>query len=96
MARSVADHPIVVVLPDTSPRGAGAPGEDDSWEFGTGAGFYVDATQPGFEAYQMGTFIRDELPKAVAEALGDAVDVSKASIFGYVHMTRDTRVNITD
>lgn len=84
VAKSIAKYPIVVILPDTSPRGAGAPGEEESWDFGTGAGFYVDATQPGFEAYQMATFIRDELPKAVSEALGEAVDVSKSSITGYV------------
>ncbi|KAJ2010281.1 hypothetical protein IWW57_006995, partial [Coemansia sp. S610] len=36
---------IALVTPDTSPRGAGIPGEDDDWELGTGAGFYVDATQ---------------------------------------------------
>ena len=36
-------------MPDTSPRGAGIEGEDDSYDFGTGAGFYVDATEPDWE-----------------------------------------------
>lgn len=60
---------LLIVAPDTSPRGAGAPGEDDNWDFGTGAGWYLDATAPGFSAYQMHTYIVDELPDAVAAAL---------------------------
>lgn len=84
IAAAVAKYPLIVVLPDTSPRGAGAPGEDDDPDFGTGAGFYMDATQPGFEAYQMATFICDELPEAVRCVLGSAVDTTKAGITGYV------------
>ena len=38
-------HGLMLVMPDTSPRGAGLDGEDDDWDFGTGAGFYVDATR---------------------------------------------------
>lgn len=84
VAAAVAAHPIAVVLPDTSPRGAGAPGEDDSYDFGTGAGFYVNASKTGYEAYQMEKFITTELPLAVAAALGSAVDVGNAGVFGYV------------
>eukprot|EP00171_Calliarthron_tuberculosum_P008582 IDg8582t1 len=83
VAAGVAEHGLAVVLPDTSPRGAGAPDEDESYDFGTGASFYVDATREGFEAYQMETFITKELPTAVAAALGDAVDVSNAGVFGH-------------
>ena len=43
--QAAADHGIIIVAPDTSPRGCGIEGEDESWDFGTGAGFYVDATQ---------------------------------------------------
>lgn len=43
--RLAALHGIMLVAPDTSPRGAGVPGEDDGWDLGTGAGFYLDATQ---------------------------------------------------
>lgn len=83
VAAAVSKHGVIVVLPDTSPRGAGAPGEDETYSFGTGAGFYVDATAPGYEAYQMASFIEKELPTAVSEALGTQVDVSKAGIFGH-------------
>ena len=40
-----AEHGIILIAPDTSPRGAGVAGEDDSWDFGTGAGFYIDASK---------------------------------------------------
>jgi len=43
-ARAAAARGVALVAPDTSPRGAGVAGEDDGWDFGTGAGFYVDAT----------------------------------------------------
>lgn len=65
---TAAEHGIAIVFPDTSPRGAGAPDEDNDWDFGTGAGFYVDATAKGFEKYQMYTFLTEELPKVLKEA----------------------------
>jgi S-formylglutathione hydrolase len=43
--RVAAQEGLILVAPDTSPRGAGVPGETDDWDFGAGAGFYVDATQ---------------------------------------------------
>ena len=43
--RYASEHGLAIVAPDTSPRGCGIEGEDDSWDFGTGAGFYVDATE---------------------------------------------------
>jgi S-formylglutathione hydrolase len=42
--RVVAEHGLMLVAPDTSPRGIGLPGEDKDWDFGSGAGFYLDAT----------------------------------------------------
>ena len=40
-----SQHGLMLVMPDTSQRGAGVEGEDDAWDFGTGAGFYLDATR---------------------------------------------------
>ncbi len=60
--RHAADHGLMLVMPDTSPRGAGVPGEDDDWDFGTGAGFYLDAViEPWSAHYKMGTYVVDEL-----------------------------------
>lgn len=64
--RYAAELGVVIVAPDTSPRGAGVEGEDESWDFGTGAGFYVDATQePWKENYRMYSYITKELPEIV-------------------------------
>ena len=61
---------LMVVAPDTSPRGEGVP-QGDSWDFGTGAGFYVDATEPPYaENYRMYSYITRELPALVEEHLG--------------------------
>jgi S-formylglutathione hydrolase len=61
--RFAAAHGLAVVAPDTSPRGAGIPGEDEDWDFGTGAGFYLDATEaPWSTQYRMGTHVSRELP----------------------------------
>ncbi len=60
--RHAADHGLMLVMPDTSPRGAGVPGEDDDWDFGTGAGFYLDAViEPWSAHYKMGSYVVDEL-----------------------------------
>lgn len=91
LASAVANHGLCVVCPDTSPRGAGAPGEDDSYDFGTGAAFYVNATVQGFEAYQMETFVVDELPDMLKAALGDVINVQEAGIFGYVFASLPSR-----
>ncbi|MCB9597790.1 MAG: S-formylglutathione hydrolase [Sandaracinaceae bacterium] len=64
--RVAAELGLIVVAPDTSPRGAGVPGEDDDWDFGTGAGFYVDATEPGWsDRYRMRSYVADELPPLI-------------------------------
>ncbi len=68
--RVAAELGLIVVAPDTSPRGAGYPGEDDDWDFGTGAGFYVDATREPWSArYRMATYVTEELPALVDAAL---------------------------
>lgn len=68
--RYAAEHGIAVVAPDTSPRGTDHPGEHDDWDFGSGAGFYVDATQaPWKENYRMFSYVTEELPNLVEPAL---------------------------
>ncbi|SPO30846.1 probable esterase D [Ustilago trichophora] len=76
-------HQIALVFPDTSPRGAGVEGEDESYDFGTGAGFYVNATkEPWNKAYKMYDYVVKELPAKIVEE-GLPIDTSKASIFGH-------------
>lgn len=59
-----AHEGIAILYPDTSPRGAGIEGEDDSYDFGTGAGFYINATkQPWNENYNMYDHILSEIPE---------------------------------
>ncbi|QNT79063.1 S-formylglutathione hydrolase [Entomobacter blattae] len=58
-----AEHDLILVAPDTSPRHTGLPGEDEAYDFGSGAGFYLDATaSPWSSHYQMGSYISKELP----------------------------------
>jgi hypothetical protein len=60
--RVAAERGLALIAPDTSPRGAGAPGEAENWDFGVGAGFYLDATQaPWSRHYRMESYITAEL-----------------------------------
>lgn len=80
--RIAAELGIMLVAPDTSPRGLGLPGEEDDWDFGTGAGFYVDATQPPWDAhYRMDSYVVRELPQVVAANF--PADYGRASIMGH-------------
>ncbi len=80
--RHAADHGLVLVAPDTSPRGLGLPGEDDSWDFGTGAGFYLDAeAEPWRPHYRMYSYVTRELP-ALIEA-GFPVQAGRRGVFGH-------------
>ncbi len=64
--RMAAELGLVIVAPDTSPRGVNIPGEDDAYDFGSGAGFYVDATvEPWAKHYQMYSYITGELPALI-------------------------------
>jgi S-formylglutathione hydrolase len=64
--RLASELGIVLIAPDTSPRGAGIPGEDADWDFGTGAGFYLDAAQePWSRHYRMASYVSHELPALV-------------------------------
>lgn len=61
---------LAIVCPDTSPRGLNLPGEDDSYDFGTGAGFYINATeQPWAPHYRMYDYVVKELPQLVEDQL---------------------------
>ncbi len=65
--RAAAELGIMVLAPDTSPRGKGHAGEDEAYDFGTGAGFYVDATEaPWSDGYRMYSYITEELPAVMA------------------------------
>ncbi|CCL98513.1 uncharacterized protein FIBRA_00512 [Fibroporia radiculosa] len=78
-----AQEGIALIFPDTSPRGAGIEGEADDWQFGVGAGFYVDATNPKFaKHYNMLSFVTRELPEVV-QAAGVPIDFTRQSIFGH-------------
>ena len=64
--RLAARHGLALIAPDTSPRGANLPGESESWDFGLGAGFYLDATeQPWAAHYRMASYVNDELPALI-------------------------------
>jgi len=65
--RSAAELGLMLVAPDTSPRGLDLPGEHDAFDFGSGAGFYVDATQePWAGHYRMQSYVAQELPDLIA------------------------------
>ena len=66
--RYASEQGVILVAPDTSPRGLNIPGEEDNWDFGTGAGFYVDATrEPWKENYRMYSYVTKELLEVVNE-----------------------------
>jgi S-formylglutathione hydrolase len=74
---------LVLVAPDTSPRGENVPGDSaNAYDFGLGAGFYVDATQQPFARnYRMWSYLTEELPKLIAEQF--PVDAGRQSVFGH-------------
>ncbi len=76
-----AKYGLILVAPDTSPRNTGTAGENDDWDFGTGAGFYVDATEtPWNQHYRMYSYVVEELP-ALIEQHFPASD--RQGIFGH-------------
>ena len=78
-----AELGIVLIAPDTSPRGDHVPDTEDRYDFGKGAGFYLDATvMPWMENFAMETYIRDELPFWIKDELPQ-VDVQRLGIFGH-------------
>lgn len=80
--RIAAELGLILVSPDTSPRGANIPGDAESWDFGVGAGFYVDASrEPWSKHYRMYSYVTRELPALVAEKF--PVDATRQGIFGH-------------
>lgn len=79
---AAARHGVIVVAPDTSPRGPDIPDEPDNWQFGCGAGFYLDATEPPYAAhYRMSSYVADELPALIAANF--PADMARQGIFGH-------------
>lgn len=77
-----AQHGLLLVVPDTSPRGEDVPDEDDSWDFGTGAGFYVNATQePWSTNYNMYDYVVTELPALIHANFPTVPE--RESVFGH-------------
>lgn len=80
--RYAAEHGVALIVPDTSPRGTDTPGEDEKFNLGTGAGFYVDATEPPWSAhYRMYDYVARELIDVVNATL--PVDPERKSISGH-------------
>ncbi len=80
--RLAAELGLIVVCPDTSPRGESVPDEKDNWQFGCGAGFYLDATQAPFSTnYRMYSYITEELPALIAKEF--PADMTRQAIFGH-------------
>ncbi|MBM3927475.1 MAG: S-formylglutathione hydrolase [Sphingomonadales bacterium] len=80
--RACAEQGVILIAPDTSPRGEGVP-DDSGWDFGQGAGFYVDATEEPWRAnFRMKSYVEDELPALVAAEFPVA-DLTRQSIFGH-------------
>jgi S-formylglutathione hydrolase len=80
--RIAAELGLMLVAPDTSPRGVKIPGDTDSWDFGVAAGFYVDATEkPWSSHYRMYSYVTEELPSLIDA--GFATDRERQGIFGH-------------
>lgn len=79
--RFAAEAGLILIAPDTSPRGANVEGESDSWDFGVGAGFYLDATKPEWDKhYRMQSYIHELRELVIAEL---PVDGARVGIFGH-------------
>jgi S-formylglutathione hydrolase len=80
--RVAAREGLILIAPDTSPRAANLPGDSDNWDFGVGAGFYVDATEkPWSEHYRMDSYIVDELRTLLIGLLH--LDAQRIGIMGH-------------
>lgn len=85
--RYAAEHGLILVTPDTSPRGSGIEGAADDWEFGEGAGFYLDATEaPWSRHWRMESWVVEELPALVLDhfaARADRIGICGHSMGGH-------------
>jgi S-formylglutathione hydrolase len=81
--RVAAELGLILIAPDTSPRGEGVPDDPEgAYDFGLGAGFYLDATQePWARNYRMESYLMRELPEVVARAL--PADMTRQGIMGH-------------
>lgn len=80
--RVAARENLILITPDTSPRGANLPGDTESWDFGVAAGFYLDATEePWDDHYRMYSYIVEELRTLVIDTL--PVDAARIGIMGH-------------
>lgn len=80
--RMAAELGLIVVCPDTSPRGDDVPDDKDNWQFGSGAGFYLDATQePWRKNYRMYSYVTEELPALIGSEFN--ADMGRQAIFGH-------------
>jgi S-formylglutathione hydrolase len=82
--RVAAREGLILITPDTSPRGANIPGDSDAWDFGVGAGFYLDATEAPWSAhYRMESYIVHELRKLLNQFL--PIDQERLRYYGAFH-----------
>lgn len=80
--RLAAELGLALIAPDTSPRGAGVPGESENWDFGVAAGFYLDATRaPWLQHYRMESYLTAELLALLERSL--PVDLARLGLFGH-------------
>ena len=80
--RACAEHKVILIAPDTSPRGDDVP-DDEAYDFGKGAGFYVDATEEPWAAnFAMRRYVEDELPALIAAEFPMA-DMARQGITGH-------------
>ncbi|GAB0115916.1 hypothetical protein AcidC75_34400 [Acidisoma sp. C75] len=80
--RLAAELGLMIVLPDTSPRGPGVPDEPENWQFGQGAGFYLDAMQEPFaRSYRMYSYVTRELPALIGAQF--PADLARQGITGH-------------
>lgn len=80
--RVAAELGLAIVSPDTSPRGLTVEGESDSWDFGVGAGFYLNATEPKWRNWRMYEYVTEELPRLLAAHLPQ-LDTQLAAVSGH-------------
>ena len=80
--RAAAELGLALIAPDTSPRGANVPGEADSWDFGVGAGFYLNATQaPWAPHWRMESYLMAELLPLITASF--PIDAARLGVFGH-------------
>ena len=80
--RYAAEAGLMLVAPDTSPRGEGIPDDPESWDMGTGAGFYIDATaEPWSSHYRMYSYVTKELPQLIQANF--AIQADRQGVMGH-------------